>query len=106
MEAQAAFIGAHRARHLDAVAAVDLDLALVILPCDAERDGPFWLNHALQDLRFFILRMRLEDRDDAREHFRYRIVEHLLLRVLLLDAREHIFDILFHISQNKPFLSI
>ena len=26
--------------------------------------------------------------------------------VLLLDARKHIFDILFHISQNKPFLSI
>ena len=36
MEAQAALVRAHRARHLDTVAAIDLDLALVILPAAAE----------------------------------------------------------------------
>ena len=39
------------------------------------------------------------------EYLGYRVVEHLLLWILLLDAREHILNILFHISQNYPFLS-
>ena len=105
MEAQAALVGAHRARHLDAVAAVDLDLTLVVLPDHTEGDGALWLDHALQDLVLPVLRMHFQDWDNAREYLGYRVVEHLLLWILLLDAREHILNILFHISQNYPFLS-
>ena len=49
--------------------------------------------------------MILEYRHDAREHLGHRIVEQLLLRIFLLDAREDIGYILFHIGQNNPFLS-
>ena len=50
MEAQAALVGADGAVHLDAVAPVDLDLALVVDPGDAEHDDALGLDDALEDL--------------------------------------------------------
>ena len=50
VEAQAALVGADGAVHLDAEAAVDLDLALVVDPGHAEHDHALGLDDALEDL--------------------------------------------------------
>ena len=59
MEAQATLVGAKRGVELDAVAMVDLDLALVVLPDNAE------LDNALRDRddgeRPAVLRVLLEE---------------------------------------------
>ncbi len=60
VEAQAALVGADRAVHLDAEAAVDLDLALVVHPRHAEHDHALGLDDPLEDLR------RCGTRDGAR----------------------------------------
>ena len=51
VEAQPALVGADGAVHLDPEAAVDLDLALVVHPGDAEHDHALGLDDALEDLR-------------------------------------------------------
>ena len=51
MEAQAALVGADRAVHLDAEAAVDLDVAAVVLPRHAEHHDALGLDDALEDAR-------------------------------------------------------
>jgi hypothetical protein len=50
VEADAALVGADRVVVLDAVAALDADVAVVVLPADAERDHPVGLGDAAQDL--------------------------------------------------------
>src|SRR5665648_685750 len=50
MEAHAALVGADSAVHLDAEPAIDLDLALVVDPGDAEHDDALGLGDALEDL--------------------------------------------------------
>ncbi len=49
MEAQAALVGADGAVHLDAEAAIDLDIALVIEPRHTEHNEALGLGDALQD---------------------------------------------------------
>ena len=49
VEAQAALVRADRAVHLDAIAAVDLDVALVVDPRDAEHENALGLDQPLED---------------------------------------------------------
>lgn len=60
VEAQAALVGAQRGVELDAVAAVDLEVALVVLPGDAELDDALGDRHDLQ--RRLVLGVLLEER--------------------------------------------
>jgi hypothetical protein len=50
MEAQPALVRADRVGELDAVAAVDLDVVVVVEPADAEADDPVGLGEPLEDL--------------------------------------------------------
>ena len=61
MEAQAALVGADGAVHLDAEAAVDLYLALVVDPGDAEHDDALGHADALEDLGLAVLGVLVED---------------------------------------------
>lgn len=56
VEAQAAFVRADGAVGLDAVAAVDVEDAVVIFPGDAENDDAFRFDDAFQDVVLFIFR--------------------------------------------------
>ncbi len=82
MEAQPALVGADRARHLDAVAAVHLDLAPVVDPWHAEHDHPLGLDEPLQDLRLHVLGMALEHRRERVDHLLHCLVELVLAGVL------------------------
>ncbi|MNZ86488.1 hypothetical protein D3C78_1053090 [compost metagenome] len=92
MEAQAALVRADGAAHLDAVAAVDLHLALVIDPGHAEQHGALGLDHALQNAGLQVMRVGLEEWPQAAQHFFHSLVEFRLGRVALLQAREEIVD--------------
>ena len=71
MEAQAAFVGADGAVGLDAVAAVDVEDAVVIFPGDAENDDAFRFNDAFQDVVLFIFRFLFQHGHDDGQHVFY-----------------------------------
>ena len=75
MEAQPALVRADGAVHLDAVAAVDVDLAAIVDPGDAEHDDPLRLHHPLQDLRLAIGLVGLNDGEDRLDDFADRLME-------------------------------
>ena len=51
MEAQSALVGADGAVHLDAESAIDLDVALVVEPRNAEHDDALGLDNAFEQTR-------------------------------------------------------
>ena len=69
MEADATFIRANRAVHLHAIAAVDLNLSLVVNPGHAEHDDTLWLDHSLQNFCLTIDGVGLDDRHHRLGHF-------------------------------------
>ena len=81
MEAQAALERAQRAAHLDAEAAVDVDLAGVVHPGDSKEDHPLRLEHPLQDPGPPVLRMLLEQGSQRSRHLGHRFKEIRLVRM-------------------------
>ena len=86
MKTQAAFVGPDRAVHLNAEPAVHMQLALVVLPGDAEHDDALRLDDPLDDLRLPIFRMLIEHEGEGLDHFLDRLVELGLRRVLGLNV--------------------
>ena len=64
VKAQAALIGSNGAVHFDAVAAIDLHLALVVEPGDAEHDHTLGFHQSIQDARLAIGLVGLDHRID------------------------------------------
>ena len=93
MEAQAALVGADRGVELHAEAAVDLDLALVVHPRNAEHDHALRLDDALHNAVLLQLRTRLDDRLKALEHFENRLLKLRLVRVALLHGLVHALEV-------------
>jgi len=85
MEPQPAFVGADRAVHLDTESAVDVDVALIVLPRDAEHDHALRLDDPLEDLGLAIFRMTLENERERLDHFLDGLVKLRLRRVLRLN---------------------
>ena len=81
MEAQAALVGADRAVHLDAEAAVDLDLALVVHPGYAEHDDALGLDQPLEDARIAVGLGCLDHRVHRLDDLAHRLVELRLVGV-------------------------
>src|SRR5690606_38530460 len=75
MEAQPSLVRAECAVHLDAKAAVDLDLSAVVLPVDAEHDHALRLHQPLEDLRLPEVRPAIHDKVEALEHLFDGLVE-------------------------------
>ena len=65
VEAQATFVRADGAVHLDTEAAIDLDLALIINPRDPEGNRAFRLADALQNARSQVVGIGLKKRPQA-----------------------------------------
>ncbi len=102
MEAQAALVGADGRVELNAVAAVDLDLAVVVHPGDTELNDTLGLDKALQQGILFPLGMlvdhqlqRLKDLADGLQELR-------LMSVALFHAFIHALQILVGQHDNPP----
>jgi len=93
METQAALVGADRGVELHAEAAVDLDLALVVYPRDAEHDQALRLNDAVDDAVLLQLRTGFDNRLKALEDFENRLLKFRLVRVALLHGLVHALEV-------------
>ena len=86
MEAQAALVGADGAVELDAVAAVHLDLALVIDPGHTEGDDALRLDQTLDEGGLLVLGMLLHDGLDALQNLADSLQEFGLVGIALFQA--------------------
>ena len=75
MKTDAALERAERRIELDAEAAIDLDLTLVVDPRHAENDLPLRFADALDQRVLCVVRMLGDDGSEAVEHFAYGLVE-------------------------------
>ena len=86
VEADAALIGADRIVVLDAVAALDADIVVVVLPADAEGDDPVGLGDAAQDLPAVIFLLVGDEVENVLGDFLHRLDEFGLARIAALHA--------------------
>eukprot|EP00961_Rhodomonas_salina_P181718 2453045-Rhodomonas_salina.1 len=62
MEAKSALVRSDGGAELDAEATVDVDVAFVVGPWNAEGQHPLWLNDALEQVLLCVLRLRFQNR--------------------------------------------
>jgi hypothetical protein len=60
---------------LHAVAAIHTKFPLIVFPDDAEADYPVSFSQALEYARLFVIRSRLNKRDDVRRHLGYGLLK-------------------------------
>ena len=103
MKADAALVGANRHAVLDAVATVDLHLAVVIHPRDAEHDDALGLDQALEQAVLGIAGVLFNERPQALHHFGDGLKKFRLTGVALRYLRqEAAYGLVLHIK--GPFL--
>src|SRR5947208_10874178 len=96
MKSEPAFVRPDRAVHLDAEPAVDVDLALVVLPRDAEHDHAFRFNDSLEDFRFPVMRISIQHQGERLDYFLHRLVKLGFARVFGLHLGHQIRNVIFH----------
>ena len=94
VEAQAALVGADGAVHLDAEAAVDLDVALVIEPWHAEHEHALGFGDALKNPGGDVLGVSLQHKAQRLEHFLYSLVKFRFRGILGFHQRHYIVDVI------------
>ena len=92
MKAQAALVRSDGAVQLDAEAAVDLDLALVVLPGNAEDELPLRFDDPLQDPPVAVFLVPSDGRLDGLEHFGDGLQELRFVGVASSDDLEGFLD--------------
>ncbi len=104
VEAQAPLVRAERTVELDAVAAVDVDPAPVVLPRDAEDDLPFGLGEPLHQGhgRVGVLGPGGEDGGQGLEDLPYRLVELGLRGIAALDLGPQCFQPVLRVLHVCP----
>jgi hypothetical protein len=90
VETDAALVGADRHAVLDAVAAVDLHLAVVVDPRHAEHDHALGLDQAVQQALLGVSGVGSDEGPQAFHHFRDGLQELRLARVAGFDVGEEI----------------
>ena len=93
MEAQSTLVGPDRAVHLDAEAAVHLDISLIVRPGHAEHQYAFRLDDAVQNAVGLILGMLCQHQPQRIEYLPHRLMEFGLGGVLRLHADHHFFKV-------------
>ena len=99
VKAQAALVGSNGRVELDAVAAIDLDLALVVDPGDTEHDNALGLDEALKQGGLLVLGMGVERRLDGTEDLGRGLDELRLLGIAGLELVENFLRVA-HASSN------
>src|SRR5690554_2985286 len=88
VETQAALVRADSAVHLHAVAAVDVNLTVIIHPRHAEHDDPLGLDQALDDARLEVLGVFFQERPQSRQYLFGCLVEFGLVWIAQLQVRQ------------------
>jgi len=96
MKSQPAFVRPDRAVHLDPEAAVDVNLAGVILPGDAEHDHSFRFDDSLENFRFSVVRISIHHQGERLDYFLHRLVKLGFARVFGLHLGHQIRSVIFH----------
>ena len=94
VEAQAAFVGADCAVHLDAETAVDLHGALVVNPGHAEHDHALRLDDAVEDAGGDVFRVSVEHEPQRIEHFLDCLVKFGFRRIFCLYLRHDFLNVI------------
>ena len=102
MEAQTALVGADGGVVLHAVAAVDLNIAVIIHPGDPELNDALGLHKALQQRVLLPLGMLVDHEFQRFEHFPHGLQKFRLMSVTLLDLCINPFQIL--VRQHSDLL--
>ena len=105
MEAETALVGADRAVELHAVAAVDLHLAAVVHPGNAEHDDALRLDKALDQAGSLPLGVLVDDELQRLEHFLNRLQELRLAGMVLLHIGQYACEILVLNHDNQSSFS-
>src|SRR5438552_15166246 len=96
MKSQPTFVRADRAVHLDPEAAIDVDLAGVVLPRHPEHDHAFRFNDSFEDFRFPVARISIHHQGERLDYFLHRLVKLDLVRVFGLHLGHQIRNVIFH----------
>src|SRR5437588_9871582 len=96
MKSQSAFVRPDRAVHLDPETAIDVDLALVVLPWHAEHDHAFRFNDSLEDFRFPVMRISIQHQGERLDYFLHRLMKLGFARVFGLHIGNQIRNVIFH----------
>src|SRR5690606_7404405 len=86
VEAQAALVGTDRVVVLHAVAALDMHVAGIVLPADAERHDAVRLRDAAHDLGRLVDLLVGDEAEDVLRHVLHRLDEFRLVRIVLLHG--------------------
>src|SRR5690606_25878249 len=89
MKTDTAFVWPNGAVHLDAITAVDLDLAPIIDPSDPELNDPLRLQHPLQQTVLHVFGVLLQKRPQAEQNFFYGLMKFGFVGIALANAVEH-----------------
>ena len=100
MEAQAALVGADSAVELHTPAPVDMGLALVVAPGNAEFHHPVRCGHPLQNGVLLILGMLGDDRLQRSQDFLHGLDELGHRAVVFLDGFQYTFHISVHVFHS------
>ena len=93
MEAQAALVGPERAVELDAEAAVDVHVAAIVDPWNAEDDLTFRLADAFDEPAFGVVGTLCDDGTEAFEDLSDGLMELILAGVSAQDLGENRFEL-------------
>ena len=85
MEAEAALVRSEGGVELNAIAAVNLNITLVVLPGHAEHNSAFGLGDSFEDTVFLVLGIRLENRAESAKNFSDCLNEFRLIAVTMLE---------------------
>src|SRR5690606_9332820 len=88
VETQAALVRADSAVHLHAVAAVDVNLAVIVHPRHAEHDDPLRLDQALDDARLEVLGVFFQERPQSGQYLFGCLVEFGLVWIAQRQVRQ------------------
>ena len=94
MEAQAALVGADGAVHLDAETAIDLDVAMVVKPRNAEHQDALGFHDALENPLRDVLGVSLQHKAQRLHDFLHGLVEFRLGRVLGFHQSHYFVDVI------------
>ena len=85
VETETALVGPDRRVELDAVSAIDVELALVVLPRDAEDDHALRLDQTLENGVLLVLGIDVQDGADGRQNLFDRLEKFRFIRILGFD---------------------
>ena len=97
METETALVRSDRGVELDAIAAVDLNDAVVVNPGNAEHDSALRLDHTLKNSGLFVLGISFNYRGEGRENLFNRLDEFRFVSVFRLNIGENLLDVFTHI---------